>query len=283
MPRSGSSSPMAFQAEGMNAQSPATLISTRGCSSIASRIGFLPTRWRIISSPSRTNWVGHHHRNVSPSSSGDEMPEALAHDEVAPLVLAEAAVNLRDVHAPSLAGRGLPLVPGRMSRWATSTHPRASRVGAPEPPLANGGELRGLPPRCAAAGACACSMSGAGPAPSPWTSRPVSAPGRVVGIDVAEEVLVPAPRRYAWSDGVANAEFSTGDVYQPRVPGLVLRRGSRAPGPPAPDRSGRGAARAEAGAATSTVCSRSETATTERSPGGRPTRFSTGGWRSTTR
>src|ERR1017187_2034369 len=58
MPSRGSSSPMAFHEEGMKAQSPATLIRTRGCSSIASRIGFLSTRWRITSSPSRTNCVG---------------------------------------------------------------------------------------------------------------------------------------------------------------------------------------------------------------------------------
>src|ERR1019366_8632204 len=46
------------QAEGMKAQSPARLMSTRGCSAMASKIGFFPTRCRISSSPSRTNWVG---------------------------------------------------------------------------------------------------------------------------------------------------------------------------------------------------------------------------------
>ena len=38
-------------------------------------------------------------------SGGDEMAETLARDELAPLVLAKASVNICDVHVSSLPGR----------------------------------------------------------------------------------------------------------------------------------------------------------------------------------
>ena len=58
MPRAGSSSPIAFQADGIKAQSPATLRSTRGFSASAANSGFLRTRCKWTVLPSRTNCVG---------------------------------------------------------------------------------------------------------------------------------------------------------------------------------------------------------------------------------
>ena len=146
MPSSGSSSPMAFHAEGMKAQSPATLISTRGCSSIASRIGFLPTRWRITSSPSRTNWVGTTTGTSRPLPAATRWPKPWLDDEVAPLVLAEAAVNLCDVHAPSLSGRqgGCPASARRCHRWQDDPMARRLHLAHDrEMPGARSGASRG--------------------------------------------------------------------------------------------------------------------------------------------
>src|ERR1035438_4595469 len=98
MPSAGSSSAVAFHADGMYAQSPATLSTTRGCSARASKTGVWPSQMEQypVAVENKLRW--HHHRHSPADACGDQLAERVALDERSPLFFADAAIDRGDVH-----------------------------------------------------------------------------------------------------------------------------------------------------------------------------------------
>ena len=134
------------------------------------------------------------------------------------------------VRAPSAGGRaGLGAAPsparmlGRHSAMGRGSkirhghvHARARRAGPAVAPLADGGELGGLPAAARCGPGSTCSTSGAGRARSPSTWPRRVAPGRVLGIDVSDRAAGEA-RGLAERSGV-DVTFEVGDVYALAAP-----------------------------------------------------------------
>ena len=95
---------MAFQAEGMKAQSPATLSTTAGFSASDGEDRVRPHKMQPHRLTGQHELRRHHDRNqaLGPAS-GDQVPEGMGLDEGAPLRFAERGVDRGDEHRLSLA------------------------------------------------------------------------------------------------------------------------------------------------------------------------------------
>src|ERR1019366_195876 len=153
MPNAGFSSPMAFQAEGMKAQWPATLRRTRGFSANALKTGFVRTRCRRTVSPSSRNWVGTTTGTSRLRPAAARWPKLLAatkgRHSVSPRVASTGAVYIKRVwhscrgqilHRLGPVTRVVDLAVGRTTDGVDHPHP-ARRLVAGQPFLDVGNEL----------------------------------------------------------------------------------------------------------------------------------------------
>ena len=139
-------------------------------------------------------------------------------------------------------------------------HARSPRERPALAPVAHRGELGRLPARRARARARACSTSAAARARSPSTSR--SGSRRRASSGSTAPTRCSTPRARQRDAGVDNVEFADGRRVRARPARRVVRRRARAPGAPAPHRSGRRAARDASGVHARTASSRRATPTT---------------------
>ena len=113
IPSAGSSSPIAFHAEGMKAQSSATLRSTRGFSARASNTGIGPHEMQPHRVARQHELGGHDHRHVALGPARcDQVAEGMGLHEGAPLPFAASGVDGGDEHRLSLAQAGAALEAG---------------------------------------------------------------------------------------------------------------------------------------------------------------------------
>ena len=155
-------------------------------------------------------------------------------------------------------------------------HPRPPRVGAAQPHLAHGGELRRLPARVACAPGSTCSTSGAGRARSRIDLAGRVAPGRVLGVDASAEVIEQAGRPATSGSSSPSPTPTTSSCPTARSTSSTPTRCCST----SPTRWRRWPS--GAGCCDPAACSPSATATTPGSSGRRPSPVSIGGWRCTT-
>lgn len=96
-PSAGSSSAVAFDADGMYAQSPAMLSTTRDCSA-GIEDGVRPSGMEQYPVAAENELRWHHHRHSPADACGDQMAERVVLDKRSPLFSADAAADRGDVH-----------------------------------------------------------------------------------------------------------------------------------------------------------------------------------------